>query len=354
MRIQSVSFVALDIILSLTIVILLFGCSDVNSPDQKKEEKYINPDPWEQNKTIARSVNLGNMLEAPNEGDWGITVDELFFELIGNAGFNAVRVPIRWSTHALADSPWTINTFFFDRIDWVVDKARMNNLSIIINIHHYEEIMTDPAAHHARFLGLWKQISEHYADEPLDLFFEILNEPNDKLTPQLWNTYLADAIEIIRQTNPDRTLIVGTANWGGLDGLGDLTIPDDDYLIVTYHYYSPFEFTHQGAEWVSGSDSWLGTTWRALGNEKAAVMADFDKAIAWSQQHNTPIFMGEFGAYSRADITSRVAWTNFVAREAEKRAFSWAYWEFCSGFGVYDLTNSQWKTDLLKALIPPE
>ena len=134
MRIQSVSFVALDIILSLTIVILLFGCSDVNSPDQKKEEKYINPDPWEQNKTIARSVNLGNMLEAPNEGDWGITVDELFFELIGNAGFNAVRVPIRWSTHALADSPWTINTFFFDRIDWVVDKARIKQ--VIDDLYH--------------------------------------------------------------------------------------------------------------------------------------------------------------------------------------------------------------------------
>jgi endoglucanase len=45
-------------------------------------------------------------------------------------------------------------------------------------------------------------------------------------------------------------------------------------------------------------------------------------------------------------------WTDFVAREAERHGFAWAYWEFCSGFGVYDRETGQWKNELLTALFP--
>jgi endoglucanase len=50
-------------------------------------------------------------------------------------------------------------------------------------------------------------------------------------------------------------------------------------------------------------------------------------------------------------MQSRVLWTDFIARQAEKRNFSWAYWEFCSGFGIYDSTDNKWRTELLDALI---
>jgi endoglucanase len=62
--------------------------------------------------------------------------------------------------------------------------------------------------------------------------------------------------------------------------------------------------------------------------------------------------MGEFGAYSKAPHDSRIRWTDFVAREAERHGFAWAYWEFASGFGVYDPNAGLWREDLLKALIP--
>jgi len=63
--------------------------------------------------------------------------------------------------------------------------------------------------------------------------------------------------------------------------------------------------------------------------------------------------MGEFGAYSKADMGSRVRWASFVRSEAEKRGISWAWWEFCAGFGVYDKDKKEWRTDLLASLIPP-
>ena len=39
-----------------------------------------------------------------------------------------------------------------------------------------------------------------------------------------------------------------------------------------------------------------------------------------------------------------------LAREAEARGFSWAYWEFGAGFGVYDREKKEWREPLLKAL----
>lgn len=238
-------------------------------------------------------------------------------------------------------------------MDWAIEQSFDNGLAAVINIHHYEEIMQQPEKHKSRFLALWEQIAAHYQKYPKELFFEVLNEPNDKLTPELWNNYLKDAINVIRESNPRRTLIVGTAGWGGLSALDALDIPEDDQnIIATIHYYNPFHFTHQGAEWVEGSDEWLGTRWIGSASEKNYIIQELDYVAAWATEHNRPLFMGEFGAYSKADMNSRFLWTQFVAREAEKREMSWSYWEFCSGFGVYDQAKNDWNSLLLLALIP--
>ena len=49
---------------------------------------------------------------------------------------------------------------------------------------------------------------------------------------------------------------------------------------------------------------------------------DFDKAAAWGKTHNRPIFLGEFGAFSAADMDSRARWTAAVVREATARGFA--------------------------------
>ena len=143
--------------------------------------------------------------------------------------------------------------------------------------------------------------------------------------------------------------------WNSLDALSRLELPEDDcHIIVTFHYYDPFQFTHQGAEWVDNSNPWLGTTWRGSPNEKRVIALDFDLAAAWAEKNKRPLFLGEFGAYSKADIDSRARWTDFVARTAEERGMSWAYWEFGAGFGAFDRTLRRWNEPILHALIPPE
>jgi len=297
---------------------------------------------------LGRGINLGNKLEAPSEGEWGTPVEAWMLTTITQGGFATVRIPTRWSAHAAASPPYAVDPAFLDRVTWVVDQALSAGLMVVLNVHHYEEIFSDPHGQRDRFLALWQQIATHFRDYPDALVFEVLNEPNTNLTPDLWNEFLVDALAVIRQNNPERYVMIGTAEWGGIGAMNRLQLPDDGRLIFTFHYYEPFAFTHQGAEWVSGSDAWLGTTW-GTPRDSAAVRSDFDAVAAWALQHGVPVFMGEFGAYSRATMDDRVAWTAFVTREAERRGFSWAYWEFDAGFGAF--TSGHWN-ELHQALIP--
>jgi endoglucanase len=348
------------VLISSTIpLLILTSCSSPEGAARMTKSPTETPqnflDAFEVNKMIGRGVNLGNALEAPQEGAWGITLEEEYFQLIADRGFDSVRVPIRWSTHASLDPPFAIEPVFFERIDWVVDNALTRDLIVVINFHHYEEIFTDPGGHEARFLALWQQVATHYQDYPQELVFEILNEPHDKLDAVLWNQLLVKALQTIRQTNPDRTVIVGPPEWNGVNQLGFLNLPEDDrQIIVTFHYYEPYHFTHQGAEWADGSDAWLGLTWDEKDRETNQVIKALDGAKAWADRHNRPLYMGEFGAYSKADFDSRVRWTAYVARSASERGFSWAYWEFCAGFGIYDPDIKIWLNPLVDALLPVE
>ena len=69
---------------------------------------------------LRRGVNFGNALDAPNEGDWGMVIQEEYFQQIKEAGFDTIGVPIRWSAHALEEPPYTVEKKFFERVDWVI------------------------------------------------------------------------------------------------------------------------------------------------------------------------------------------------------------------------------------------
>jgi len=119
---------------------------------------------FERNNRIGRAVNLGNALEAPNEGEWGVTLRAEYFSLIKNAGFTAVRIPVRFSNHAAVEPPYTIDSTFLARVDWAVNNALDQGLVAIVDMHHYVEIFEKPYEHKERFLAIWKQLAEHYQD----------------------------------------------------------------------------------------------------------------------------------------------------------------------------------------------
>jgi endoglucanase len=167
---------------------------------------------------------------------------------------------------------------------------------------------------------------------------------------------LKEILPVIRRSNPHRSIVLGPANYNDVLQLDALELPRDDRnLIVTFHYYLPYHFTHQGAHWAPGSDAWLGTKWTGSDSEKQAMAADFAIASAWAKKNNRPIFLGEFGVDSKADMDSRIRWTKCVADTAAAHGFSFTYWDFCAGyFGLYDPQAKVWHKELLNALGPSE
>jgi endoglucanase len=249
--------------------------------------------------------------------------------------------------------PYTIDANFFARGDFAVAQALTNHLAVVLNMHNYDELVANPAAHHERFLALWKQIAERYHALPNSVAFELLNEPHGKLDATNWNEIAAATLKEVRTTNPQRIVVIGPTQWNAVEKIETLQLPEDDrQLLATVHYYLPFHFTHQGASWAGAeSRKWLGTKWTGSEEETGDIRRDFDKAAAWGKAHNRPVYLGEFGAYSKADMDSRARWTLFVREEATARGFGTAYWEFSSGFGAYDPKAHAWREPLLKALL---
>lgn len=301
---------------------------------------------------VQRGINLGNALDAPTPGEWGVSIQPCYFEAIRSAGFDSVRLPVRFSAHAAKSPPYTLDPTFVALVDETLQPALAAGLIVILDLHHYEEIMDDPAGQRQRFLAIWQQLAGHYQGAPENLYFEILNEPVKHLDAAAWNDLIAEVVPLIRLSNPQRVLIIGGADYNSISALDALQLPDDDRLVVTFHFYEPFKFTHQGAGWVQGSHEWNGTTWNGTDADKRLIEEHLDRAVAWSAQRQVPLLMGEFGSIITADPASRQRWTAFVARQAEKRNIPWLYWQFCSDFGVYDCQQQSWDTGLLQALIP--
>lgn len=304
---------------------------------------------------LGRGINMGNMYEDNFTSEAGSPWNPLkpeYFQIISDLGFGHVRIPIRWETRSMSSAPYTISTTFLAHIKSQVDLAISKNLSVIINMHHHEELLADPVGQKARFLAQWKQISQYFKNYSDKLYFEILNEPTNAITPAIWNTLLAEGLQIIRQDNPNRYVLVGTALGGGLEGLKSLQLPADSKLILTLHYYNPFELTHQGADWT-GTDmmQWLGTKWYDTEYERKIINQEFDHVREFSYRNNIPVHIGEFGAIDKADLSSRARWSNYLARYFEQQGFSWAYWEFSAGFGIYDRENRTLVQEMVNALI---
>lgn len=201
---------------------------------------------------LDRGINLAGDFEVTPRRSWGTPIQDDFFPLVAERGFDHVRIPIRWNAYTGSAPDHRIDEGFFAEVDRLVDLAEWNDLGIVLDVHFFEELDADPAGERGHFLAIWEQIAERYEDRPNTVVFELLNEPvgvfDDR--PELWNELAADAVDVIRRTNPTRTLIIGPVSWNHASRLPDLELPDDPNIVVTIHTYDPFEFTHQGAVFV--------------------------------------------------------------------------------------------------------
>lgn len=273
-----------------------------------------------------------------------------YYRMLHDSGFQNIRVNLQAFSHM--DQSGRLDPQWLGKLDDVVKQATAAGLKVIIDEHDYRVCAQDADNCKSKLIAFWSQIAPHFKDSPDSVLFEILNEPNKAITPDIWNGMLREALAVIRKTNPDGRVVIGPANSNNFHSLDKLSLPEDDRnIIVTIHYYDPFAFTHQGAAWTNPSrEKLIGVKWGSTADHEQ-IAKDFSAVAAWSRSHDRPILLGEFGAYDKGDIALRAAWTASVARAAESNHFAWSYWQFEGSFGAYDVASDKWVEPIYRALI---
>ncbi len=158
-----------------------------------------------------RGVNLGNALDAPWPGAWGVTITEVMIQSIAEMGFNAIRLPVRFSAHTGAAPDYTLSENILLSVDQVILWGLDAGLTVVLDLHHFDALMQSPAAEEARFFAIWNQLAQRYQSLPNTLYFELLNEPHgvlDNETGIAWSLKASNSS--VRPTPPGRS---SSADW---------------------------------------------------------------------------------------------------------------------------------------------
>ena len=336
---------------------------------------------------MGRGINLGNVLSAPAEGNWSPAVTEQYFIDVAAAGFTNVRIPIDFfgtrttgDTSGYSSAPGTagnytgtaddyiVSSTYLDRIQQVIDWSLNQGLVTILDFHGSnlksefiytfdpdESEYTDPnsakrAADNDKFIAIWAQIADRFKNHSEDLLFEVINEPYFHMSKSDMDTLNTDVLAVIRVSggsNGTRNVIItggtGASHEAPLQ-IDPNIISGDTYVIATFHYYQPFDFTS------SSADSRDNESWGSV-QDKDLLTTRFDEVFTWATSNNIAVFLGEFGAdntggykYSTGDLNtisgnatgfadggpdnaSRVEFHRFVAEQAINRGFSFAAWD---------------------------
>jgi endoglucanase len=297
---------------------------------------------------VNRCINLGNDLDAPSTGEWNHVIEQSSVQQVAAVGFDTVRVPVRWQNRIGRGPDYVISEAFFERVSEVITWALEANLNVILDVHHFEGLNEAPEKNHAKFLRIWEQISTRYRDLPPSVYFEVINEPNNKFKGDLMRTYMKDAVDIIRQTNPTRQLILGGESYNSINTLDSIPVIDDPNLVHTFHYYDPFTFTHQKTSWTELKDS--STVNWGTDADRAQVFAEIRATQKHQKRTGRSILVGEFGATQDAPHRDMINYLKASREAFEEQGYGWCVWNFTSSFSMYDTTQKSWLPDRLWAL----
>jgi hypothetical protein len=225
---------------------------------------------------------------------------------------------------------------------------------------------------------------------------ELINEPRigcKGAEAARWQEIVSNFVRRARAGSKTLPIIVSGGCASTPDGLMALDPKsfDDEFVLYTFHYYEPFTFTHQGAQFIQWPDKYLDqvpwpytrrpieeplkalqerlSTLRMDGEEEHRQFAaarnnleryyaakhnaqkielKFAEVKAWATHNNVDphrVVVGEFGVWKRhaglpgALCVDRAAWIAAVRQAAEKEMFGWTFFHLDGPFGLLDLSG---------------
>ena len=335
------------------------------------------------NKRLGKGINLGNSWDSDgkDDGGWGNPIKDEDFKIIKEAGFNSIRLPVRWQKN----SNYETHTVDPDRLAGVKEDVTLainEGLVVLLDFHHYVELNAlAKAAQRKRgdsvalfqaekthFIELWRQIATEFNTFPDSMIaFDIFNEPTITSTETL-NDVLLGAYQAIRAAAPKKTIMFESSGYAKFAQITALKLPQDGNIIFSGHYYEPYTFSHQGHSYSCIGDA-------AYSNK---ADSDFKGYTATAKElypdvngtDYIPMNMGEFGISGgtnqatknryvcEADqplpsASAKAQWAKETVEAAKKYGMSFHYWGFTKvgGFEAYDRQNSTWYSGFPKSLI---
>lgn len=290
---------------------------------------------------MAIGINLGNTLDAPNEGDWALPAQESHIIAFKQASFKHVRIPVTWHEHTQLKAPYAIDSEFLIRVEQIVDWALAQDLYVILNAHHESWLKNDYQDQNTknRFDSIWIQVAAHFKDKSPKLMLELLNEPHGMTAEQV-NVLNKRVLSIIRNENPNRLAVFSGHGFTPIDTLLETDIPDvlDEYLIGNFHSYDPWAFAGQC------QTSW-GTT-----QDKADLRNVYQRASDWATINQIPVMVNEFGAAKYdftqpeniCDLNDRLAYLTHHVTLAKEFGIAGSFWDDGGSFSTYDRADNTW------------
>ncbi len=304
--------------------------------------------------------NLGNTLDCYNvtwevsdfETAWGNPrTTKAMIDTVKKEGFNAVRIPVSWNEHMNGNK---IDGDWLNRVNEVVDYVIDNDMYAIINVHHDDYTWLNPskadeAAVKAKLVSIWEQLSDRFKDYDQHLLFEGMNEPRIIGGQDEWTGGTAEEREVINHlfqafvdtvrksggNNSSRALII-TSHAASIeaDAVNDIVVPDDDRIIVSIHYYSPWDFA--GGE--NGKSDW------GSDSEKKELDKGFDFLKSKFIDKGVPVIIGEFGATNKNNDSVRASYMEYYVKSAKSRGITCFIWDNGTKdeFGLLDRNSLTW------------
>ncbi len=181
-----------------------------------------------------------------------------------------------------------------------------------------------------RFVKAWEHMARRYKGQRAIWGFDLANEPvEDEWDGECddWQALAERTAKAIRAIDPDRTIIVEPAEWGGPGGLTRFRPIGVPNVVYSVHMYLPHEFTHQGVHSPSGPIRYPGE----IGGkrwDKAALKDALKPAIEFQKAYNVHIYIGEFSAIRWAPDGSAYRYLKDLIEVMEELGWDWSYHAF--------------------------
>jgi len=280
------------------------------------------------------------------------------FKLLKRLGIKSLRLPVAFAYFESQQIPFGQ---IISHIDNFVKQCHAYGFKVIIDYHNGNFNDTNYGVETTRLIELWTKLTKLYLHQNHDnLFFEIYNEP-PHMNPQTWKDAAYNITTAIRKIDKERTLIIGASNYNSIYELSRFVRLADENVIYTFHFYEPFLFTHQGAEWIGDQESTVGVpfpynsaTFPPLnskarntdgeknynkynldGNEQS-VRDKLQIVKNWAIKYDVPILCGEYGVYNKyADIDSRCRYIKTVRQTLKTLNIPGMLWDYNGNFSIF-------------------